>query len=219
MPVPSCPRRLWILPLVMAALLHASCGVAESIAEKFVDDETVTVEVRPDRSGTIFRTADGTDTEVQVDSYSAGDRLTGQHAICLLAFPLGEGTQLPNNTEIDSVTLQVFVGPGSGDPAALAPLRISHLPSHPDVLLTPGIVPDPPGNDFTEMTGVETPGWRSFDVTAQFLSDFQGGKTISAFVVRLDVPNNGDLVNDTVTLFDSATSGRARIVVRLSLDL
>ncbi len=179
----------------------------------------MTVEARPDRSGTLLRTSGGTDSDVRPDTYFAGDRLTGQHAVCVLGFPLGEGTQLPSNTEIDSVTLHVYVGVSGGDPSEMAPLVLSHLPGHPDAILTPGLVPHPPGDDIGNLDDVTNPGWRTFDVTAAFLQDFNAGRTISAFALRLANPNDGDLEDDVLSLHDGSETGRARIVVRLSLDL
>ena len=207
-----------VLALLVGALC-TGCGVAESIAEKFVDDEQVVVEARADRSATYVRTADGTDVEVQIDTYVGGDDPLGRQAICLLGFPLGEGTQLPRNTEIDSVRLEVYVGTTSGAPAELGPLVLSHLPSHPDALPTLGLVPQPPGDDIASDAAPGTDGWRGFDITQRFLQDFQGGKTISAYVLRLAQVGNADLTSDRLTFVEPTTGARARIVVQLSLDL
>lgn len=204
---------------LLLAALACGCGVAESIAENFVDDEQVVVDARRDRSATFVRTASGEDIEVQPDAYFAGDDAFGRQAICLIAFPLGEGTQLPSNTEIDSVRLEVYVGTTSGMPADLGPLVLSHLPAHPDAVPTPGIVPQPPGDDIRTDASPGTDGWRTFDITERFLQDFNGGKTISAYVLRLEQVSNGDLGSDRLTFVDPSDGARARIVVDLSLDL
>ncbi len=201
------------------ALPLAACGVAESIAENFVDDEEVVVQVRTDRCATFVRTADGTDVEMQLDTYAAGDDVLGRQALCLLGFALGEGTQLPRNTEIDSVRLEVYVATTSGSPADLGPLVLSHLPGHPDALPTLGSVPQPPGDTIATDANPGTDGWRAFDITQRFLQDFQGGATLSSWVLRLDQVSNGDLVTDGLSFVDPATGDRARLIVRLSLDL
>lgn len=205
--------------IALVALLLAGCGVAESIAERFVDDEEVVVEVRGDRSATIVRTSGGTDVEVTIDTYAAGDDALGRQVLCLLGFPLGEGTQLPQNSEIDSVFLHVYVGTQSGAPDDLGTLILSHVPGHPDVIPTPGLVPQPPGDDIESDPAPGNDGWRSFDITQRFLQDFEGGRTISAYVLRLEQPTNGDLTADRLRFVDPSSGARARLVVRLSLDL
>lgn len=217
MRTPHARPRLVLLALLCLPL--AACGVAESIAERFVDDEEVSVDARPDRSASFVRLPDGTDTEVLPDTYLAGDDAAGRHVITLLGFPLGQGTQLPANTEIDNATLHVYVGVDGGTPDELAPMILSHLPSHPDVVPTPGLVPDPPGADLGQLTAPIQPGWHTFDVTQQLIEDLTGGKTISAYVLRLAQESDGDLVADRYVLVEPATGARARLVVRLSLDL
>ncbi len=214
----SCVR---IALLLLAGLVLPACGLAESIAEGFVDDEEVVLEHRLDRSGTIVRTASGTEIEAIPAQLYAGDAAIDAYGTCVFGFAIEPSLQ-PSNTEIDRVTLRIWLEPGEGAPADLGPLIVSHLPAHPDELLATGMVPLPPGNDVGTLTGPYAAGWRDVDVTLAFLQDWNAGRSISVFAVRCTSPTNGDAQADTVTFDGTDGSGspaRTQLILRFSLDL
>ena len=202
------------------APLAGGCGLAESIAEGYAGTQSISIQARADRSGTLQRTTGGADLSATPLVYRAGDTATGTVELCVFGFPIDASLQ-PGNTEIDRATLWVWVEPGSGVPEDLGPLVVSHLATHPDAPLAVGQVPDPPGSDAGTVVDVTTSGWRLIDVTAQLLQDWDAGRPISAFAVRLDLPTNGDLQADTVGLQGSndGSAMLAQLVIDFSVAL
>ena len=225
--MPLTPKLAPLAPLLRLTLLLAlclpvaACGLAESIGENFVDDENVVLPHRLDRSGTILRTADGTELEALPGQLYVGDAVVDAYGTCVFGFAIDPSLQ-PGNSEINQATLRIWVEPDQGDPDSLGALIVSHLPGHPDQLLATGMVPDPPGNDLGSLPGPFVAGWREIDVTAAFLQDWNAGGSITAFAVRLTTPTNGDAQADTLTFDGTDGDGQTattHLVVRFSLSL
>lgn len=211
------PRTLTPL-LLAAALACGGCGLAESIAGNFVDDEDVVLPVNATLSGTVIRDTGGTDLLVENGSFTGGDTLTDDFCVCVCAFSI-DASQQPGNTKIKRAVLRIYIETDGGDPAPLAPLVASHLPNHPNQPLTPGVVPHPVGNDLAVLGDVTTPGWREIDVTHSLLADWNAGRPISAYALRLDVMTDGDGVQDAIALEAPGGGGRAELVLTFGLDL
>lgn len=204
--------------LLVAPLALAGCGLAESVAGNFVDDEDVVLAVNPGRSGTVTRQTDGTDVQAQPALFLGGDTPADDFRVCVLGFSIDPSLQ-PDKSRIARATLRIWVDTGAGDPAPLAPLVVSHLPGHPDALLAEGLVPHPVGTDIGTVAEVSTPGWRAIDVTPFFLSDWNAGRRISAFALRLSVMTDGDGASDDVAFESPGAGARAELVLRFTLDL
>ena len=217
--------RFSALPVVagvcLAALLLGGCGLAESVAEKFVDDQDVTIYQRLDRSGTLIRAEDGSDVEVQLATFFAGDTIADDQAITVLGFPM-DHTQQPDKSALDRVILKIWVEPEAGDATELGLGIVAHLPGHPDAPLTTGIVPDPAGNDVTTLSNDGAAGWRSIDVTARVVPEWNAGRAVTAFSFRLTTPTDGDAQRDSVLTEGDDGEGsalRAHLVLTFSVDL
>ncbi len=217
-PTPRLARVL--LPLLALGLL-GGCGLAESIGESFVDDELVTLQHRLDRSGTVVCTADGTELEALPAVLYVGDAAVDAHGVCVFGFAIDPSLQ-PSNTEIDRATLRIWMAPESGAPESLGPLVVSHLVGHPDALLATGQLPHPLEGEVGTLTSPFAAGWRDVDVTSAFLQDWNAGRSISAFAVRLSTATNGDGQADTLTFDGTDGSGQTvttHLILRFSLDL
>ncbi|MGE0192500.1 MAG: hypothetical protein AB7T63_10725 [Planctomycetota bacterium] len=218
----SVARSLLALVLLPAALALSSCGLVESIAEDFVDDQDVTLFAASGLSGSVVRTTGGTDVSAQPDVLAAGDLVAGTQVLGVIAIRI-DGTQQPDKTSLDSIRLRFWVEVSSGDPAPLGPLVVSHLPDHPDLPLAVGQVPHPPGNDIATITDVTTSGWREVNVTSAFLSDWNSDDTVSAFAVRLATPTDGDATADVIALQgDDDGSGNPavpHVILHFGVDL
>ena len=183
-----------------------------------MDDQNVTLSLRGDRSGTVIRDAAGADVDVQPANFVAGDTDANETSFCVLGFAIDRSRQ-PDKTELDRVVLRVWIEPGAGDATPLAPLLLSHLPGHADAPLAAGMVPNPPGNDVATIDDVSAVGWRDIDVTTPFLDDWNGGRLISAFALRVATSTDGNGQADTVRLEDATGQTRAELVLTFSLDL
>lgn len=215
------PATLRAVLLLAAALPLTACGLAESIGENFVDDEDVVLTHRLDRSGTVLRMADGTEIEAVPAQLYVGDAAVDAYGTCVFGFAIDPSLQ-PNNSEIDRATLRIWVEPDQGAPDTLGPLIVSHLPGHPDELLATGQVPNPPGTDAGSLPVPAAAGWLEINVTGAFLQDWNAGRSITAFAVRLTTPTNGDAQADTLTFDGTAAGGQTmttQLVVRFSLSL
>lgn len=213
------PHRTAIL--LATLLVGSACGLAERAAERFIDDEQVTLLLRHDRSGTLVRNAQGVDVEVYPAEYFTGDTVTNGQALAVLVFSIDASLQ-PRRVELDRVTLRLPVSTRAGMPNDLAPLTISHLPDHPSSVLAPGLVPNPPGNDLAIVADVAVGGWREIDVTAAFQGDWQADRPHSAYAVRLETPTNGDLQADQLRLLEQLEGGGSlepHLILEFSVDL
>jgi hypothetical protein len=217
-PVPV--RALRAVPVLALLLALGGCGLAQSIAQGYAGTQSVTIEARVDRTGTILRSPDGSDLEVQPGATWAGDTAVGAWGLCVFGFPIDASRQ-PSHTRLERATLWVWVEPTSGAPQDLAPLVVSHLPGQPDAPLAPGQVPDPPGEEVATVEDVVTAGWRRVEVTPYLLQDWNGGRTLSAFAVRLSAATNGDGQSDTVTLQGSndGSATLALLVLDFTVDV
>lgn len=204
--------------MAIASLVLGGCGLAESIAEGFVDDQNITLPLRTDRSGTVIRDNTGADVEVRPSTFVAGDTDADDTAFGVLGFAIDRSRQ-PDKTELDRIVLRVWVEPAAGDAAPMGPLVVSHLPAHPDAPLATGVVPNPPGSDITVIEDVTAVGWREVDVTSFFKQDWEGGRLLSAFSLRLVTGTDNDGQEDTVLLEDSTAQARAELVLTFSLSL
>lgn len=218
------PSRSWILSLCLVGLVAlpaSGCGLAESIAENFIDDESVTIFARADRSGAILRAPDGTDIEAQPNLLYTGDAVGGAYVLCVLNIPLDPGVE-PDQAEIDGGQLRFWVEPQTGDATELGPIIVSHLPDHPDQGLGVGQVPHPPGNDIATIDDVSSIGWRTIDAGPQLVQDWNAGRTASVYVIRMQIPSNDDAQADTLALEsvdENDNPLRPHAILRFSLDL
>lgn len=218
--MPIAPR-FALLVLLPAALALSSCGLAESIAEDFVDNQDVTLFAATGLSGSVVRTTGGSDVSAQPDVLAAGDLVAGTQVIGVVVIRI-DGTQQPDKTSLDSIRLRFWVEVSSGSPGPLGPIVVSHLPDHPDLPLAVGQVPHPPGNDVATINDVTTSGWREVNVTSAFLSDWNSDDQVSAFAIRLATPTDGDATADLLALSGNDGNGDPavpHVILHFSVDL
>ena len=224
MPTPASStrlRRLGVVAVGLLALGLGSCGLAEAIADDFVDDQDVTLFALAGSSGSVVRTTGGTDLAAQPDVLAAGDAAGDTQVIAVFVFRI-DGSLQPDTTSLDTIRLRFWLDVQAGDPAPLGPLVLSRLPTHPDAPLTVGQVPHPPGDDLQVVTDVTTPGWRELDITNAFKADWYGGRTVTAYALRLATPTDSDATPDLLTLEGVDGGGqplRPHVVLHFTVDL
>lgn len=223
----SMPARVAARRLALASVLAAlgvglgSCGLVEAIAEDFIDNQDVTLYATPGKSGSVVRTTGGVDVSTQPDVLTAGDLIGNTQVIGIFVFNIDSSLQ-PSKTSLDTIRLRFWLEVQSGDPALLGPLILSRLPDHPDAALTLGLVPHPPGDDLQVINDVTTPGWRELDITNAFRADWNAGRPVSAYALRMATPTNNDAAPDIVSLEGVDGGGQAlrpHIILHFSVNL
>jgi hypothetical protein len=204
------------------ALLAAltGCGVAESIAEGFIDDQDAEIPTGSGLFGTLIRQSDGTDVALDRNVLLPGDRGSGDQALGVVAFTIDPSLQ-PDKSKLEWTLLRVWVEPGEGDVSSYGPIIVSHIPGGSDDLLAAGQVPNPPGVDIGYIEDVTTAGWRDVDVSQAFREDWDTSRSISAFVIRFTTPSDDDEADDYVDL-DAEVGGevkRAHLILHFGVNL
>ena len=205
--------------LAALALLLASCGIAESVVESFVDDQDYELYAGTGSIGTLVRQVDGTDVSLQQGVLRPGDTAGDRAALGVVGFAFDRDLQ-PDKTRLEWIRLKVWVEPGVGDVTALGPLIVSHLPNAESVLGT-GLVPDPPGEDVATIQDVSWAGWREIDVSEEFLAAWNADRRLAAFVIRFATPTDGEDDDDDLDLFPEVDGEerRAHLVLHFGVDL
>jgi len=209
--------------LVGLALLLASCGYAEGLAEdvagEFIDDQDYELYAGTGSIATLARNADGVDVALLQGALRAGDTADDLQALGVVGFAFDRSFQ-PDNTRLEGIRLRFWFEPGDGDTSRLGPLVISHVPVE-EELLDPTLVPDPPGDDVAAVLNVSSSGWREVDVTNAFMSDWNAGRRLAVFVFRFGTPTDGEGDDDDVDLFPEVDGvvRRAHLVLHFGVNL
>jgi hypothetical protein len=201
------------------ALLAASCGLAESVVEDFVDDQDYELFASEGSIGTLTREVSGIDVGLRQGVLRPGDTAAGHQALGVLGFGFDRDLQ-PDKTRLEWIRLRFWIQTGSGDVSGLGPLVVSHIPNADSVLGT-GLVPDPPGDDVATISDVTSVGWREVDVSQEFLAAWNANRQLAAFVIRFATPTDGEDDDDDVDLFPEVDGvvRRAHLVLHFGVDL